>query len=255
MPTKLVSIQAALREARGDFQAIDYSQKVEIAETTITVVSDVHIPYYDEELAAFSIAESRRRGVEAYVILGDLFDMHLFSSWGVTDKSTNFQREIKMAATFIRIAAGEVGKVYWSSGNHEDRWIRKNDYHVGLRELAGMCGLNDLLESGKLVVSDNPTLLARGNWMLTHPRTYSSTPLLTPGKLADLYEKHVMCAHAHHFGQGVSPTGKHMTVETGGLFEPSLVQYKQWGVTTHRNWVKGFWVLSEGQPIPFLAGG
>ncbi len=254
MGNTLQGIQEALLAARGDWQGEDYSKQVEVTESSVCVVSDVHVPYHSEELTIFSIMVAKERGCSAYVILGDLFDMHLFSSFGVTDKNTKFTRELAMGAEIIRQAAGEVGKVYWSSGNHEDRWMRKNDYHVGMAQLAAMAGLSDLIEQGLLITSDNPTLAGQHNWMFTHPATYGSTPLLVPGKLATQYERNVMSAHAHHFGMGTDSTGKWLVVETGGLFEPRLVQYKQWRVTTHRNWVKGFWLLMEGQPVPFLVG-
>lgn len=248
------TMQNAFAAARGDWTPQDYSKQISIEEDTITVVSDIHVPYHREELTILSILESKQRGCGAYVILGDLFDMHLFSSFGVTDKSTRFQRELRMGAEIVRQAAGEIGKVYWSSGNHEERWIRKNEYNVGMSELAAMCGLSDLIDQGLLFVSDNPSMAGHHNWMLTHPTTYGSTPLVVPGKLADLYEHNVMSAHAHHFGLGTSPSGKYVVVETGGLFDPRLVQYKQWRVTTHRQWVSGFWILDHSQPIPFLAG-
>jgi predicted phosphodiesterase len=222
-----------------------------VEEDNIIVASDVHIPYHNERLTAQMLGTAERRGAEAIVWLGDLMDNPTFSSWGQDDLSTTFKRELKIAEGLIRLASTIVDRQYWSFGNHEARWMRKNGEQVDMELLANMAGLSDLVRSGHLVMSDHPSLLYRDDWYLTHPSTYGSVPLVVPGKLAELFSKNVVSAHAHHWGMGTSPTGRFTVIESGGLFNPLLVKYVQQRVTTHRQWVGGYVALDRGVPTLF----
>ena len=74
-----------------------------------------------------------------------------------------------------------------------------------MERLAYTIGVSDMIRSGKLVMSDNPTLTTGDNWQLTHPAQYGSSPLVTPGYIADLEQQHVVAGHAHHWGYGQVP--------------------------------------------------
>lgn len=258
MPKKDL-FEQALAEARGGWRATDYSQRILIPDSRIAIASDVHIPYHDEKLLSQFFRDCEAHRIESIVWLGDLLDLHTFSNWGRTDYTTTFQRERKIARTVLEIGASVVGTQYWSRGNHEERIMRKNDHQMGMEELAYMVGVSPLVESGLLILSDNPTLdavLVRGKpkWMLTHPAQYGSQPLVVPGKLATRYNQHVLSAHAHHWGMGVNETGKHTVIETGGLFQPNYHEYINYQVTAHRAWTQGYWFLIDGRPVGFRGG-
>jgi UDP-2,3-diacylglucosamine pyrophosphatase LpxH len=244
-----------LEALRGDWAPQDYSVRLSLFEESVAIASDVHIPYHDERLLARFLETTAQYGCQAIVWLGDLMDMPTHSSWGTDDLTTLFTREMDLTAGVIRLAAQFVNVQYWSSGNHEDRFIRRLGKQVGMLALARMLGLQDLIESGQLVVSDNPTLElfqypesgGVTNWLLTHPTTYSATPLVVPGTVADRERKHVVAGHAHHWAMGTSPGG-FTAIESGGLFEPKLMKYIQHGMTKHRKWCKGFVILDHGEP-------
>jgi hypothetical protein len=250
---KLETLVEEIKSYRGDWEPEDYSKRMLLPTENLAIVSDVHIPYHDEVLLAHVLREAHDYKVETIVWLGDLMDMPTYSSWGNLDKSTTFLREKHIVRkTLERVA--ELGfKQVWSSGNHENRLFRKNDFTFGMEDLAGLCGLTSLIDSGRLLTSDNPTLDAfGGRWMLTHPAQYGSTPLVVPGKLATRFQQNVMSAHAHHYGMGMDETGMFTVVETGGLFKPQYHQYIQHQVTAHRAWVQGFWLLiNDGTPVGF----
>lgn len=232
---------------RGDYVPVDHSLRVEVTQPNILIASDVHVPYHDPELVARFI--NHARNYDAIVWLGDLLDNPTFSSWGVEDLATTFDNELTQVEGIIRLAAERCPVQYWSLGNHEERWMRKMGYQGGMERLAKMAGLSDLLSTGRLIVSDNPTLDYHGDWMLTHPRQYGTTPLVVPGKIAERYGKNVVSAHAHHWGMGTSNSGRFTVIESGGLFEPKYVKYVQHGVTAHRAWAKGYVGLLDGQPF------
>ena len=242
-----------VRAARGGWQPEDLGLRITVPEQRIIIASDVQIPYYDEELLAsmFQIAKSLR--VEAIVWLGDLMDMPRFSSFGIDDTSTTFERELRITEAVLR-EAGDLGvRQYWSYGNHEARLLKKLSNEILMERLADMVGVSDLVNDGRLVISDNPTLQYRDNWILTHPAQYGSTPLVIPGSIADIEQMNVVAGHAHHWGLGKSPSGKFTVIESGGLFEPRFMRYIQHRPSKHRAQTKGFVILEHG--IPHLVDG
>lgn len=247
----------ALRSARGEWQPVDYSARLLIPDRRIAVASDVHIPYHNEKLLAYFLDHCRDEGMQSIVWLGDLLDLPTFSSWGRTDYSTLYQRELGITRRVIEMAAERVDAQYWSRGNHEERILRRLDRQIGMREIALMAGLGGLLEAGTLLVSDNPTLDAawhagKPTWMLTHPAKYGRSPLAFPGQLALRYQQNVMSAHAHHWGMGTDPTGRYLVVETGGFFDSRYHEYVNHRVTGHRAWASGYWFLTDAHPQGFL---
>lgn len=241
-----------LHDLKGGWKPTDYSERLAIPDRYICIASDAHVPYHDERLLANMLQTCREFEVTSIVWLGDLADMPTYSSWGNKDKGTTFQREKQIIRGVLEKVAELGFKQWWTSGNHEDRLFRKNDFQFGMRELADMVGVSKLIDNHLLVVSDNPTVNAYcGKWMLTHPAQYGSTPLVVPSKLATRYQQHVCSAHAHHSGMTWDETGRFRAVETGGLFKPELHNYIQHRVTAHRAWRQGFVLLLDGVPTIF----
>jgi hypothetical protein len=246
MYTDAAGFTRQLKGLRGSWKPQDFSKRIMIEEDEILIASDLHVPYHDEKLLGQFFEHAQITNTQAIVFAGDLMDNPVFSSWGQEDLTTNFNRELQIAEGIVRMAASVAPRVYWSLGNHENRWMRKLGYQVDMRLLAQAAHLQDLLDDKTLVVSDNPTLNAGWNWMITHPATYGSTPLAVPGKIADLQRKHVISAHAHHLGKGKSPSGLYDVIESGCLVDSKLVKYVQHGDTAHRPWVQGYVSLSYG---------
>jgi hypothetical protein len=243
-----LDLAQTLAGLRGDWQPVDQSARIQVREPRIIVASDLHVPYHDEGLIASMLERADLLKTDAIVWLGDLLDNPTFSSWGNEDLSTTFDRELGIAEGIIRLASRFVSRQYWSMGNHEMRWMRKLGYQTNMTHLAKIAGLGDLLADGRLIVSDNPTLDYRHDWMLTHPKQYGPTPLVVPGKLAERFARNVVSAHAHHWGMGLSESGRFVVIEAGGLFEPKYVKYVQQQVTANRAWAKGYVVLNHGEP-------
>lgn len=224
-----------------------------VDERRIVIASDVHIPYYHAGAVAKMLGAAGDMNADAIVWLGDLLDNPTFSSWGNEDLKTNFDEELEQLEYMVRLAADIVPVQYWSLGNHEFRWMRRLGFQGDMRRLAMMGGLGDLINEGRLIVSDDPTLLYCPSdgpeWMLTHPDQYGSTPLVVPGKFADKYGKNVIAGHSHHWGLGVSPSGRYTVIESGGLFDAGKVKYVQYRVSAHRTWTRGFVMLEDGEPV------
>ncbi|MDE2105047.1 MAG: metallophosphoesterase [Patescibacteria group bacterium] len=249
---KAAYYQELMKIARGGWKPQDYSQHLLIPDNRIMVLADVHLPRHDEKFLAQAFEHAYNVGIESIVFLGDLMDNPTWSKWGVEDWSDNYERELTICQAIVRCAADAVPHVYWSYGNHEARVLRDLKAQIKMRHLALLCELQDLMDQGRLIVSDDPTLEAfGGTWMLTHPSAYGPQPLVKPGLIATRFEKHIISAHAHHYASGLDQTGRFQVIESGGLFKPEYFKYIQHRVTPHRAWVQGYWILDDGMPTGY----
>lgn len=223
----------------------------------LVVGTDFHMPFYDRELMARMIVRSRELQVKRLAIGGDLFNFGYLSTfrqyYEMRDESLD--ADIRMGREMFEALLAWMDEVIILPGNHDQR-LQK-----ALLDKSSGKALWDLFIPEKLrpkvTISRLPYLwidTPRGRYRLTHPKSYSRTPLAVPRNLAEKYHCHVISAHGHHFAVGSSPSG-YTVAESGGLFDPTRVDYRYLsGDTTHPEWSKGFIILKEGRVIPFGDG-
>lgn len=217
--------------------------------THIMVTADAHVPKHDPALFAEVLAQAVEEGIEELVHAGDLMDMEEFSRFGIDDQTSSFGRNIKATGKLLRLIADTGVHQWWTMGNHEQRLFRALP-QLNMRLLASMAGVDDLIDAGKLSVSDSTVLHASvGNWMIVHPAAYGSTPGVVPGKLATRFQRNVISGHEHHWGMGMDETGQFYHVSTGGMFDSRLHKYYNMNITGHRTWVSGYVTLHRGRPM------
>jgi predicted phosphodiesterase len=234
-------------EGEGDgWKAKRYGGYFTITSEHILVASDVHFPKYDEKLFKGMLSQAWREEIDTIVWAGDFYDMEEWSTYGIDDPTSSFQRNLRNGGKIMRGVAGMGFKQIWSRGNHEERVFRNRP--INMEMLANLSGLTDLLESGQLVVSDHPMVYASvGNWVIVHPAQYGSFPGVVASKLATRYQANTVVAHEHHWGMTTDETGQFVAISSGGLFDPKLHKYIQYNVTSHRAWQQGFVTIHEGQ--------
>jgi predicted phosphodiesterase len=240
-----------LKEARGGRFPIDHSIHPQVPDRVIAVASDWHVPYHDDQLIARMLERCADEKIKTLVVPGDSFDMPYFSSFDQTDLDAKMEEDFKTYRGIIDVMFEVFDHIYILPGNHDDRFFRQLKWQTGMDGLLRHVGLQDYIEEGRLRVYNDPTIMAMGDtWMITHPYAYGRQPLIIPGLIADLYGVNVMSAHSHHWGMGRSPSGRFIVVETGGLFRPEYHEYKQKRINPLRPWIRGYWILKDGVPIP-----
>lgn len=237
-----------MHEAMAGWRPQDYDDHLVVESEHILIAADAHIPKHDENLLESMLQQAYEEGVDVIIWAGDLLDNEEWSSYGIDDPTSSFQRNLRIAGALIKGVDRMGMKQYWSLGNHEQRVSRNTRSQITMEQLALMAGLGDLMEAGSLVVSDNPTVyLPVGNWMVTHPSQYGSYPTVVASKLATRYQANVIAAHEHHHGLTTDETGQFIAISSGGLFDPRKHKYINHQVTSHRAWQRGFVILHNGE--------
>ena len=94
------------------------------ADVTVGVISDLHLPYHDEQAVAAAVAYLKRMKIDVLLINGDFGDFYTISRWIKDPKKRNFKREIRMQRECLAWLRSQFPKarIVAREGNHELRW-------------------------------------------------------------------------------------------------------------------------------------
>lgn len=88
------------------------------------VLSDVHIPYQDDEALASALDCGKREGVDTIILNGDAIDCHSISYFATAPSERNFKEELEQAKAFLALLRRKFpqAKIIYKLGNHEERY-------------------------------------------------------------------------------------------------------------------------------------
>jgi predicted phosphodiesterase len=94
-------------------------------DTTIAVLSDLHIPYHSEIALESAVKTLKKNKPKILLINGDLADFYQLSRWQKNPKMRRFAEERKTIISGLEWLRHEFGKdcrFVYKLGNHEERW-------------------------------------------------------------------------------------------------------------------------------------
>jgi predicted phosphodiesterase len=215
------------------------------------VVSDIHAPYYDKDFAETVVPIAKKMGIDTLIIAGDLIDESAIkpSIFPPNFHQVTLKDELAITRAIMKVWVKYFDNVYFIRGNHDSRIMGKLSNEITMEEVSRL--LDDsikytdyrhiILKSGKKV------------WRITHPKSYRQTAGSVARELASKFHQNIMCAHGHLFAHVMDKSGTLHCIDTGGLFEPSGIEYLHYnGDTTHAMWNKAYWMILDGSPVSVL---
>jgi UDP-2,3-diacylglucosamine pyrophosphatase LpxH len=88
------------------------------------ILSDLHIPYHDEQAINASLDYGFKRGIDGIYINGDLIDFYQVSNFSRDPKRPSIQEELDAVLLFLEGLVSLGVPVFFKMGNHEERWNR-----------------------------------------------------------------------------------------------------------------------------------
>lgn len=90
----------------------------------ILLLSDVHIPYHNEEAVRLAVEEGERFGPDCVLLNGDICDFFGCSRWDRDPREVNLAAEITATREFLAHVRQRFpdAQIVWKMGNHEERW-------------------------------------------------------------------------------------------------------------------------------------
>lgn len=226
--------------------------------TGLMIGTDFHAPHHSALWCNRLLGVAQHYGICTLLIAGDGLDMAAFSSWGA-DPEQSWTQEMSHAAQWLWVIYHSFDRVLWLRGNHEDRLARATNWQLSAGQLTDAILTHKAREMGeaftfepeRMQFSPYPQCTIDGEWLVVHPRSYSRIRGRIANQIAMIRQKHVIAAHSHLANKGWSDDGRHITIDTGGMFDEDLIQYRSMSVTTHPAWNHGFVAYREGNAVLF----
>ena len=88
------------------------------------ILSDIHVPYQDDEALASALDCGKREGVDTVILNGDAIDCHSISYFATAPKERDFKEELEQAKAFFILLRKKFpkAKIIYKLGNHEERY-------------------------------------------------------------------------------------------------------------------------------------
>lgn len=207
------------------------------------VAADWHIPFINENLFNQLINNAQYMDIRDIIINGDFWDCYAISQFQKRQR-IDFKDEKKCVNAYLDILCEEFERVFFTVGNHEQRWMRMLEYADDLSGLFDSLG-ND---HGNYECTNNDFLILNDKWRICHPRQYSRIELNIARRLANKYRMNIISGHQHHMARGYDISGKYTIIDSGGLFDVSKLDYLQ-ATTTFPEHVGGFIIIIDDKAI------
>ncbi len=233
----------------------------------LAVVSDIHAGSHDPDVIEFIAQSIAERRIKHLVIGGDFFDNAYIGHKGIHSAYATPFNEVISGAVEIwdRFRDAGVDEVYLYQGNHDNKPMRGTQGEWTFEAFLQTEFFPYVNLAGCRVQTTNRYYLTMRPkepkpwpfsgpenfpWRLTHQKEYARVPLRTASRLATKLLMNVACNHQHHLGATKHESGLFWVADTGCAQQRDAVEYKDMRDSTHPQWVNGYLVLEDGNPIP-----
>jgi len=97
-------------------------QIFQIPENRILIISDLHIPYQDNQAIETTLDYAKKQNINAIIINGDLIDFFMISRFDKLERKYSVAEELDMAKQFLQVLKDEFNvPIYFLMGNHDNR--------------------------------------------------------------------------------------------------------------------------------------
>lgn len=90
----------------------------------VLILSDVHVPYHDENALELAIETGKENGVDAVLLNGDFMDFYSVSRYATDPNQRDLAGEMEMGRAMLAYLRSQFTgcQIWWKLGNHEERW-------------------------------------------------------------------------------------------------------------------------------------
>jgi hypothetical protein len=219
----------------------------------MVLCSDSQIPFHDRGVWTRICEVARERKITTLVHVGDLVDCQSFAKQDPLAVPVNWADEAQSASDLLVEIANVFDRIIMLCGNHEYRIVKLLKGQAPFSAIMRGWECFDIVPEGVLDIEDLPVAWL-GDWgMVCHPAAYSQTSGAVAVKLAEKYHKDVYMGHDHFLSMRFDRSGKHKAISLGCCCDEGLMDYKQFSVTCHPVWNKGFVVVEGRTPMFYFA--
>jgi len=216
----------------------------------VVVISDIHLPKTDFDLAERVVDVARYYGIKKLHIAGDLFDAGSSAKHHKRKvRPPTISYELKKGRELLKYYANWFNEIWFTPGNHDD-WFMENlqgdlEFFDFAEMLTIVPGLRTILRTSPY---DRITHYSGGQkWVVSHQQNYSKNKLVIGNIMAQKFQANVVVTHNHFSAIGLDEWGRYIILDIGGLHEPSMFDYVQLKTNKMPNMNKGFGIIIDGR--------
>jgi predicted phosphodiesterase len=182
----------------------------------VGILSDVHIPYHDEQALAAAVAYLRKRRPDVLLLNGDFADFYTISRYTKNPKKRNFKREVKLLREGLAWLRSQFAssRIIYKLGNHDERydhWLYNHAVEICDLPNTRLPAILGAKKHGIEFVGDKRPVMA-GKLAVFHGHELTSGPFIPamPSRSAFLRTTaSVMVGHHHRTSTHTQPNWKH----------------------------------------------
>lgn len=187
----------------------DYS-KVILKEKRIGILSDIHLPYFDETALNIALEYLYKWKPEVILLNGDTLDMYHASNFETNPKNRDIDYELAMCRDFLRQLAEEFNcRIIYKMGNHCERYEKKILQRLPQYATLDWMTLDAALhwkESYKIEIIGNKRIIKAGHLNILHGHEFSKGFIAPVNVSRGFYLKakaNVIAGHHHRISEHV----------------------------------------------------
>ncbi|NDC96125.1 hypothetical protein EB118_12760 [bacterium] len=168
----------------------------------ILLLSDIHMPYHDEEALRAAIMKGVTDNVDCVILNGDTLDFHWLSAFDKDPSKPRMREELEHGRWLIKALRETfpTAQIYFKIGNHEarlEKWLRhKAPEWLGTDEFELKMLLH--LTEHKVHLIQSNTIVRTGGLYIIHGHEYKGAGTVNPARNLYLKTKSsAICGHFH----------------------------------------------------------
>ena len=202
------------------------------------ILSDIHIPYHDEEALEIALQYGEQEGIEHILLNGDTTDFYNVSSYQKDPEERDLANELTKTRQFLGHLRQRFpkAKIIYKIGNHEDRWERY--LRVKAPELIGVANFEmyyilDFVKYGVELVTTMQKIKAGKHLTILHGHEVRNTGVYPARTLLQRTHVCTIAGHNHRtstYGEKTSDN-KYLYSWTSGCLcdmTPDYMPINQW---------------------------
>ena len=188
--------------------------KIPTGQNNILLLSDIHIPYQDNNALQLAIEYGIKQKVNAVYLNGDTLDMYQISRFIKDRRLRDIAGELELCRNFLKMLKETFEcPIYYKLGNHEDRW--ENFLRLQAPELLGISDfeLGTLLRFGEYGVNEvkSKQIAFAGKLAILHGHEFGASVYSPVNAARGLYLRSKESSIIGHFHQSSEHTEKSLT--------------------------------------------
>lgn len=217
------------------------------SDATALVISDVHVPYHNEELISHIINTTlKTKKLAAIIIAGDLFTFDQISKYSKAHNIPRMETELELGGSVLMYLAN-YAPLYITNSNHDARFATKIDAHFSLKRLMN-AALNGRKPANEIITTERDYMFVNNDFIIGHLSNATSVAGKIAHNVAQKYQRHCLAGHDHITGV-FNHRSRYVGASIGCVADHKKFWYSEKGMSPTKFMQQGYALITGNSEI------